>query len=441
MAMIADLLKGQEINFVPLSIGHHMKAYRRLIKIFSAAEDSRCKKKTKYLLSHLILMIFLAVLGGAQGYNEMQKFWEIHHKLYRKLFFVYDRVPSHDCFRHLLGVLKPEEMNKVLVEVLYASDNSLRMALGLQPHGYTHLCVDGKELRGTGVGLKDDGQTIRNLQSLNIYNTTSDICIMSKAIEEKTNEIPVAQELLGKMNLRNTIVTFDALHTQKKTISIIVSGKGDYLGGLKGNQGKILDEVISMFTSDKMQSMKGSEKNYLYAAEISHNQLEQREFYVMPLTLAQRKGKFSEWEGIKSIVCYMKTCTNNITGKINVPEIRYYISSLTDIEWITSCIRGHWGIENRVHNGLDTVFDEDSMKVEDRNAAMNRDLVYKACLALLRKIQDVKGVKGWVSKNTLRKCLGWDFEGQMSEVLTLLDPKILSNSLIVVPRKQEGAKN
>jgi hypothetical protein len=44
---------------------------------------------------------------------------------------------------------------------------------------------------------------------------TNSICLYSEVIDKKANEIPVAQ---------------------KDTISIIESGKGDYVGRLKGNQ-------------------------------------------------------------------------------------------------------------------------------------------------------------------------------------------------------------
>ena len=35
--------------------------------------------------------------------------------------------------------------------------------------------------------------------------------------DEKKNEIPVAQELLKTMDLKNTVLTADALHCQKET--------------------------------------------------------------------------------------------------------------------------------------------------------------------------------------------------------------------------------
>ena len=438
MVQISDLLRGYTIRIDASPSASRMRVYRRLLGIFSTAKDSRVAGRTTYHLGDLILMMFLSVLAGADSYRDMEEFWKIQSKLYRRIFYAYGRVPSHDCFRHVLGVTKPEELNRVLVSVLTSSESSLRKALKLPKREYRHVCVDGKQLRGTGRVLKEGVGEIRDLQSLNVYDNTSDICLYSSAIDTKTNEIPTAQEILRGMELKNCVVTFDAMNTQKETCVVVRDRKGDYVGGLKGNHGNLMSAVQCMFTQDVKDGLKaGGGDGYAVTREISHNQLEEREFHVLPLTPSQRKGFFSEWAGIRSVVCYVKTCTNNITGKVT-SETRYYITSLKDTDWIAATIRGHWGVENRLHNGLDTVFMEDLLSDADRNAAMNRDALCKACLSVIRKYQDIKGYKGELSKRGLRKMMGWGFEQQLAEYVTLLDPKAIEECLIVNPKEKKG---
>lgn len=48
------------------------------------------------------------------------------------------------------------------------------------------------------------------------FNVTKDIPLVTKFINEKTNEIPTGSELIKLLDLTNTISTFDALNTQKK---------------------------------------------------------------------------------------------------------------------------------------------------------------------------------------------------------------------------------
>ena len=54
---------------------------------------------------------------------------------------------------------------------------------------------------------------------------------------DKTNEIPVARELLQRLDLEGRLVGLDALHTQMETGCRIVQEAGaDYMFTLKGNQ-------------------------------------------------------------------------------------------------------------------------------------------------------------------------------------------------------------
>lgn len=78
---------------------------------------------------------------------------------------------------------------------------------------------------------------------LNIYEAASYTVIECEPIDKKENEIPVAQRLLKQMNLKNTVVTADALHCQRETAAIIHEGKGIYVLIAKENQ-KLLSEEI-----------------------------------------------------------------------------------------------------------------------------------------------------------------------------------------------------
>ncbi len=71
--------------------------------------------------------------------------------------------------------------------------------------------------------------------------------LILNSYEEKTNDIPVAQEILRLMDLGNTIVTADAMNCQKDTVAAVTSQKGDYVLALKGNQPLFYDEVRNYF--------------------------------------------------------------------------------------------------------------------------------------------------------------------------------------------------
>ncbi|MEO7317775.1 MAG: ISAs1 family transposase [Chthoniobacteraceae bacterium] len=66
----------------------------------------------------------------------------------------------------------------------------------------------------------------------------------SALVDEKTNEIPVARELFGRLELDGRVVSLDALHTQQETARALVLEHGaDYLLTVKGNQPTVREAI------------------------------------------------------------------------------------------------------------------------------------------------------------------------------------------------------
>ncbi|MFA6682126.1 MAG: ISAs1 family transposase [Sphaerochaeta sp.] len=409
-----------------------IRILKKVLKLFADVPDCRVPGRTVYPLNEIILMLFLATLAGSESCLSTEDFWRSHERLYKRLFRK-DQIPSHDTFRRVLGIIRGDELNALLVSVLRNSDTAIRKALNLPAPKKKIVSVDGKQLRGTGR-KSDTGEEIRDLQILNVYEQDSETCLFSEAIESKTNEIPHAQQLLAKMTLKDTVVTFDAMHLQTKTIGIIADSKGDYVGGLKGNQGKIATFAQSIFTGENLEKLKNVDGCYHMTSEISHNQLEQRSFYLYPLTPSEKKGLFSEWKKAFALVCMSKVMIHNVTGK-QTTETRHYLTSLKDINDAAHCIRCHWNIENSLHWSLNTVFHEDLLSLSDRNAALNQSILNKACLSLYKKLSDLMGGTQKISKRRLRKIFGWNFNDAMSQALTLMDPATFAKSVEIIPKK------
>jgi predicted transposase YbfD/YdcC len=409
-----------------------IRILKKILKLFEGVSDIRVVGRVIYRLNEIILMLFLATLAGSESCLGAQDFWRANDRLYRRLFSK-DVVPSHDTFRRILGLIKPDEFNALLVNILTNSDAAIRKALKLPAPAKKIVSVDGKQLRGTGRKA-DTAEEIKDLQILNVYDQDSETCLFSEAIESKSNEIPHAQEILSRMNLKDTVVTFDAMHMQTKTVGIIAESQGDYVGGLKGNQGKASEFAKSTFTAENLGKLKGIDGCYHMTSEIGHNQLEQRFFYMYPLTASEKKGLFSDWKNVQTLVCMAKSMVHSVTAK-KTDEVRYYLTSLKDIGDAAHCIRSHWNIENGLHWNLDTVFHEDSMALSDRNAAHNQDLLNKACLSLYKRLSDLMGGKEKISKRRLRKIFGWNFNDAMSRTLTLMDPSTFAKSVQIIPKK------
>lgn len=86
-------------------------------------------------------------------------------------------------------------------------------------------------------------------------------------------------------------------------------------------------------------------------------------------------------------------------------ETRYYISSAAlSAEQAADAVRGHWGIENRLHWVLDVVFADDQSRLRKGHGAKNMTIVRHFAINLIRAATDKKSIK------LRRKLAGWDPE-------------------------------
>lgn len=395
------------------------KIMKRFIRLFREIEDVRIQAMTEYPLEEILVIAFLAVLGNASGWNEIERFGNAKHQWLKKFLKLKNGIPSHDTFRRVFSLIDPEQLQQATVMFLMENMAAIRKSLGIKSP-VRQLCIDGKEERGTGRNA-GTSKEIRNLQTLHIYDASNGICLISHQIDSKTNEIPAAQEALKMLQLKHAIVTFDALHTQTKTIGIIIERGGNYVGALKGNQGNLALAAAESFTEKDKARIHKTGKNYYETTEKSHSQIETRRFY-MTRAIAQDEA----WRGLRNFICYEKRISNTITGK-NSTEIRYYITSLNDVELCADAIRGHWSVENQLHWHLDYTFHEDDNTTVDRQAFTNLSILNKMALSLFKLVQPL--MKKNSSIRLIRKDFSWGFEDNLAKLLNSFDEDVLKQAL------------
>lgn len=395
---------------------------KRFVHLLKEIEDVRVEGMIDYPLEEIIVIAFLAVLGNANGWGEVSTFGKAKEKWLRKFLKLEHGIPSHDTFERVFSLIHSKELEAVTVAFLSENMDKIRKAMKTGKGQKRLICVDGKEEKGTGrkYGTKEE---IRNLQTLHVYDASYGICLYSEIINEKTNEIPVAQRILDAMELKDAIVTFDALHMQKKTIGIIIKQKGNYVGALKGNHQLFESEIVDLFSEKTKERIKKQGGNYLMTLEKSHNKVETRKFYLT--TNVKWFNDLKEWDKLKSFICYEKTSVNVVT-EIETKEVRYYVSSLTDVELCADAIRGHWGIENLLHWHLDVNFHEDDNSTMNKNAFNNLSIINKMVLSLMKLAQPIIGNE---SIRMLRKQFGWGTEDNLSKLLNAFDDETLLDAI------------
>jgi len=95
-----------------------------------------------------------------------------------------------------------------------------------------------------------DGKTLRHahLELVSAVNG-SGRWLGTVAVQDKSNEIPAARQLLGKVPMENKTALADALHTQIQTAQqILFEGGGDYALTVKENQKELIQTLATLLT-------------------------------------------------------------------------------------------------------------------------------------------------------------------------------------------------
>jgi predicted transposase YbfD/YdcC len=153
-------------------------------------------------------------------------------------------------------------------------------------------------------------------------------------VDEKTNEITSMPTLLKRLDLKNAIVTWDALNTQKEIVKTVIDGKGDYVGALKRNHRNFYKDVVHYFDNDTLRKLKEDTASYTKTVEKEHSTIITREYYIsMDIKWLYNKEK---WVGLKSIGVEHKTIKKNNPEYKIINETRYFICSFKDIKDFSS---------------------------------------------------------------------------------------------------------
>lgn len=359
------------------------------VDYFKGFTDKRYQPNCLHLFYEVIVMVFFAILGGCNTFSKCELFCDAHKEELKKYLSLPNGIPSHDTMQRCFSIIKTEELERVIVDELYPmlKRKHINTLPKEQRNAFNEdiINIDGKVENSTYRRSSKKGE-LKSLQYLNVYSTTSSLCLYTIPIDDKTNEIPVSQDILKVMDLNKVIVTCDALNTQKEFVSIIIDNKGDYCLALKRNHQTIYEDIETYFLdSEELSMLKKDSHNYYKEVSKEKSQVITREYY-QSSSLIWFIDKES-WKGLKSIGMCFKTIQDLITGEVSY-EKRYYICSFKDdVKLMSACIRKHWNIENNLHWNLDYTFKCDDCTVSDKKANQNFNIVKKIALALIKQIK------------------------------------------------------
>ena len=347
---------------------------------FASVNDPRVLRTQKHSLDSILFISLCAVICGAEGWNEIEDYGNAKIDWLKKFLRLPNGIPSHDTFNRVISMLDPGELNDSFVawtkSIAELTDGEV-------------VAIDGKCIRGSS----DDGSgTYTHLVSA--WASANNLLLAQEKVAGKSNEITAIPRLLRILELKNCIVTIDAMGCQKEIAKTIIGRGADYILALKANQPEMLERVSGSFTYIKpsaVHTMQGK----------SHGREETRICSV--ITNLENIIDRDKWKGLKSIV-HIESRSKDIKTGTTHKETRYYLSNLeADAQHINHSIRTHWSVENQLHWTLDVAFGDDASRKQKDNAAQNFSLLNRIELNIIKNAKvSSMGVKGH------RKKAGWD---------------------------------
>ena len=356
------------------------KSLNKLLECLESLNDPRQSWKVLYPLEEVLLIVLAATASGADDFVEMTEWAEIHLDFLQR-FYPYERgIPSHDTLNDVMNAFDNQVFESLFVDWVNAlSDVDADL-----------VSIDGKTSRRSG------GADQKPLHLVSAWAGEQNLVLGQEATNEKSNEITAIPALLKRLDISGSLITIDAMGTQKAIARQILVGKGDYLLAVKGNQETLYDDVRVFF----QQPPKGYAIDDYATTEKDHGRIEQR--YCRICTDVDWLKQRHNWEGLAAIVEVSLTTERNGTSST---YCRYYICSLAmSAKAALYAVRSHWGIENKLHWVLDVVFKEDHARVRSGNGAKNMAIVRHIITNLLRQAQ------GKASLKVKRKKAAWSVE-------------------------------
>jgi hypothetical protein len=169
--------------------------------------DHRRAEGKRFDLATVLLYAVLGMVAGANSYRQMHEFIRIHlHRLNEAFGLRLPYSPSYTGLRLIILGVDPAALEAAFRQHAASISTSLEPCPGL-----TAIAIDGKTLRGSFDAFSDR----KAAHMMSALRQADRIVLGHLMVEEKSNEIPAAPDLIEALGLKGCVFTLDAEHTQK----------------------------------------------------------------------------------------------------------------------------------------------------------------------------------------------------------------------------------
>lgn len=325
----------------------------------------------------LLLVLISAALASGQTHGRGISQWVREHAmtLQAALHWEAPHWPSEATVRRALRHVDSAALEARLGQIAIAPPR--HRATRHAPRGQlVGQAIDGKTIRGARM----HGQRV-HLVGLVRHDGT---VLAQTAVDDKANEIVAAPLLVAGRDLTGTVLTMDALLTQRTFAAQIRAQHGHYLMVVKDNQPELVQAIATLFADPPWLV---DERPHEYARcrtlDKGHGRLETRTLEASPSLNA-----WLDWPDVGHVLrrtcrrVHLRTGVVEEAVMLGITSVPFHPRRVAQVEgyW-----RGHWSIENRVHYVRDETLREDRGQAYTGATAQTLAALRNAILARLRR--------------------------------------------------------
>jgi predicted transposase YbfD/YdcC len=321
----------------------HQRVGHGVLRVLDAVPDPRRPRGVRHQLNTILALAVCAVMAGCRSFTAIGE-WAAGASEQVLSALGAGCAPSESTMRRALQRLDGDQLDGAIG--CWAAGRT-------EPTGTRRrlVAVDGKRVRGSGNG------TVEARHLLAALDHAHAVVLAQREVGCKTNEITEFAPLLDGVDLTGAVITADALHTQKAHADYLVLQRdAHYLLTVKGNQPGLSAQLkalpwnqvpIAHTSTDRTHGR--VEKRTVKAVTVTTGILFPHARQAIQITRKTRRLDATKW----------------------TTEVAYAVTSLTAEQTtpnqLTTWVRGHWHIENRLHWVRDVTFDEDRSQIRSGN--------------------------------------------------------------------------
>lgn len=257
------------------------------------------------------------------------------------------------------------------------------------------IAADGQNIRATRQTKKgNDARKSTGYYLVSLYSTKYGLTISQRAVDNKNHEAEAILEMIVTLNLRNCILTWDAINTRATTLEAVVKALADFLVCLKANQGELFDVIEESFSKLDVDKFQGE---VLSSSRTSteHGRIETKEISILnaeDILSTELKRNLTH---VHSVI---RVRTSRIYKSSGVQtedrEDKFFISSITPdglddsfAATMQDILLSRWQIESS-HWVIEVVFGQDALPLRNKEYIEDSTVYTKIACNVLSYIRE-----------------------------------------------------